>query len=557
MPNDLEIAKSVAPWPISKVAEQLEIPADDIVPYGKDKAKLPLRLIGDKKSKDPKLVLVTATNPTPAGEGKTTVSIGLADALRRLDHKVCLALREPSLGPVFGIKGGAAGGGYSQVIPMEDINLHFTGDMHAITASTNLISAVADAAVFHGFCPQLDPRRISIPRCMDLNDRELRSIVCGLGRPVDGIPRQGGFVITAASEVMAILCLCTGYADLKERIGRMVVGSQKTGEPVLVSDVGAADAASLLLKDAIMPNLVQTLEHTPAIIHGGPFANIAHGCSSILAARMSMSHADITVTEAGFGADLGAEKFLDIKCREADLWPDAVVLVTTIRSLKHHGGADKAELTKENVEALQKGFANLDRHVRNLREVFGINVVCAINHFTSDTPKEIEALCAHLDELGVLHALNDSFADGGEGSEALAEAVLESMSSAAEKVPKHPYELEEPITEKVSKLAGSVYGAADVAWEPLARRQAADAEKYGYGKLPICVAKTQYSFSDDAQKLGAPDGFTLTVREFQVSAGAGFAVAICGDIMRMPGLGKHPAALDMTFDETGEIGGLF
>lgn len=554
MPNDLEIAKSVTPLPIDSVAAQLGIPADDIIPYGRDKAKLPLTLLKHQRAADSRLVLVTATSPTPAGEGKTTVSIGLADALHRAGRKTCLSLREPSLGPVFGMKGGATGGGYSQVIPMEDINLHFTGDLHAITASTNLISALVDAAAYHHLFPELDPQRITLQRCMDVNDRQLRNIVSGLGRPVDGVPRQTGFVITAASEIMAILCLCEGYADLKNRIGAMVVGTTKKGDLIRVRDVKAADAAALLLKDAIMPNLVQTLEHTPALVHGGPFANIAHGCSSVLATTMSMEYADITVTEAGFGADLGAEKFLDIKCRQTDLWPNAVVLVTTIRALKYHGGVPRDNLNTTDVASMQVGYANLDRHISNLRNVFGLNVVCAVNRFTSDAPEELTALGQHLDELGVPYAINESYAKGGAGSDALADVVLKNMTETP--APMHPYDLDAPIIEKVSSLAGKVYGAAEVLWEPTARRQAEQAEAHGFRDLPVCVAKTQYSFSDDQNKLGAPSGYAMTVRELQVSAGAGFTVAICGDIMRMPGLNAHPAAMDMTFDAEGNIGGL-
>lgn len=555
MQTDLEIASSVTPLPIDEVAGQLGIPAEEIIPYGKDKAKLPLGLLDRQRPTNSKLVLVTATNPTPAGEGKTTVSIGLADALHGRGKKVCLSLREPSLGPVFGMKGGATGGGHSQVIPMEDINLHFTGDMHAITASTNLLSALADAAVYHRLYPELDAQRITLKRCMDVNDRQLRHIVSGLGRPVDGVPREAGFVITAASEIMAILCLCEGYADLRDRIGAMIVGTTRDGSIIRVRDIHAADAAALLMKDAIMPNLVQTLEHTPAIVHGGPFANIAHGCSSVLATQMSMAYADVTVTEAGFGADLGAEKFLDIKCREANLWPNAVVLVTTIRALKYHGGVARADLDTPDTGALQTGFANLDRHVQNLRNVFGLNVICAINRFSSDSEEELSVLEGHLRELGVPYAINESFAQGGHGSDALADVVLKNMSE--EPSPAYAYPGDAPLMDKVSALATSVYGAEQVLWEPAARRQVDQAQKQGFGDLPVCVAKTQYSFSDDAGKLGAPSGFALTVREVEISAGAGFVVAICGDIMRMPGLNAHPAALDMTFDNEGRISGLF
>lgn len=555
MQTDLEIASSVTPLPIDEVAAQLGIPAEEIIPYGKDKAKLPLGLLDRQRPTNSKLVLVTATNPTPAGEGKTTVSIGLADALHGRGKKVCLSLREPSLGPVFGMKGGATGGGHSQVIPMEDINLHFTGDMHAITASTNLLSALADAAVYHRLYPELDAQRITLKRCMDVNDRQLRHIVSGLGRPVDGVPREAGFVITAASEIMAILCLCEGYADLRDRIGAMIVGTTRDGSIIRVRDIRAADAAALLMKDAIMPNLVQTLEHTPAIVHGGPFANIAHGCSSVLATQMSMAYADVTVTEAGFGADLGAEKFLDIKCREANLWPNAVVLVTTIRALKYHGGVARADLDTPDTGALQTGFANLDRHVQNLRNVFGLNVICAINRFSSDSEEELSVLEGHLRELGVPYAINESFAQGGHGSDALADVVLKNMSE--EPSPAYAYPGDAPLMDKVSALATSVYGAEQVLWEPAARRQVDQAQKQGFGDLPVCVAKTQYSFSDDAGKLGAPSGFALTVREVEISAGAGFVVAICGDIMRMPGLNAHPAALDMTFDNEGRISGLF
>ncbi|MBD5560923.1 MAG: formate--tetrahydrofolate ligase [Clostridia bacterium] len=555
MQTDLEIARQATLEPIAEIAAKLGIPGDEIIPYGRDKAKLPLGLLPKEIPAASRLILVTATTPTPAGEGKTTVSIGLGDGLSRIGKKTCVALREPSLGPVFGIKGGAAGGGYAQVVPMEDINLHFTGDLHAITAANNLICALMDNYIYQGDAAGLDTKQITFKRCMDVNDRQLRSIVDGLGRAVDGVTRQDGFNITAASEVMAILCLATGMGDLKERLRAITLGYSYDGTAVTVGDIGAENAAAILLKDAIMPNLVQTLEHTPVLIHGGPFANIAHGCSSVIATRMSMGHAEYTVTEAGFGADLGAEKFLDIKCRDAGIWPNAVVLVTTVRSLKHHGGAAKDQLTTVDTAALERGFANLDRHLSNLRGIWGVPVVVAINRFPSDSAEELRLLEAHVRELGAPCELTECFARGGEGTEGLARAVTENIATGQPAVQVYKDDLS--VMEKISVLARRVYGAADVSIEPAAAKKIQRFEKDGLSQLPICIAKTQYSFSDDASRLGAPEGYTFTVRDAELCSGAGFIVILCGDIMRMPGLSRKPAAVSMYIDDNGRIDGLF
>lgn len=555
MQTDLEIARAAGLEPIADIAAKLGIPAEDIVPYGYDKAKLPLTLLKKEVPAQSRLILVTATTPTPAGEGKTTVSIGLGDALSRIGQKTCLALREPSLGPVFGIKGGAAGGGYAQVVPMEDINLHFTGDMHAMTSANNLICALMDNYIYQGNQAGIDVKQIAIKRCMDVNDRELRHIVCGLGRSVDGIAREGGFVITAASEVMAVLCLAADLQDLKHRLGDITLGYTREGRPVTVREIDAENAAAILLKDAIMPNLVQTLEHTPTLIHGGPFANIAHGCSSVIATRMAMQYADVTVTEAGFGADLGAEKFLDIKCRDAHLWPDAVVLVTTVRSLKHHGGAGKDLLSVPNMGALRNGLCNLDKHLHNLTENWGVPVVVAVNRFPTDTQEELQLIVDHAADLGYRAEITTCFQDGGAGAEALAHAVTAASGNTTQ--PRHPYEEGDTISQKIMALATRIYGAVSVSIEPNAAKKIQRLEQYGFGKLPICMAKTQYSLSDDPSLRGAPSGYTFTVRDVELCSGAGFLVVLCGDIMRMPGLSKKPAAVSMHIDAHGVVEGLF
>lgn len=557
MNNDLKIANSVAAEPITSIAEKLDIPQDVLIPYGKDIAKIQLSYLKRlEETKQPgKLILVTAVNPTPAGEGKTTVSIGLGDGLARRGKKTCLALREPSLGPVFGIKGGATGGGYAQAIPMEDINLHFTGDIYAVTTANNLLCAMIDNHIYQGNALRIDVKNIIFRRCMDMNDRALRNIVCGLGERTDGIPRQDGFDIAAASEIMAVLCLSSDLDDLCQRLGRITVAYNMDGEPVLAKDLEAAGAMSVILKEAIKPNLVQTLEHTPVLMHGGPFANIAHGCNSVIATKMAMHLADYTVTEAGFGADLGAEKFLDIKCRAADLWPDAVVLVATVRALKYHGGVKRENLAEENTEAVTKGIANLKRHLSNLKDTYGLPVTVAINRFATDSDAEIAEVKRQVEASGVKAAVCEVWAKGGEGALELADAVMESIPRHS--LPSHPYDYAAPITQKINDIASRIYGAARVDFSKTAKQKIKMYEEQGYTNLPVCIAKTQYSFSDDAAKLGAPEGFTMDVRDVTLSSGAGFIVVLCGTIMRMPGLPKKPAATGIRLDENGETEGLF
>ena len=555
MLSDIEIAQRAEMYPIGKVAAELSIEEEDIEYYGHYKAKLSEQLFKKLDSKpDGKLILVTAINPTPAGEGKTTVSVGLADALHQIGKKAVLALREPSLGPVFGIKGGAAGGGYAQVVPMEDINLHFTGDMHAITAANNLLCAMLDNHMQQGNVLRIDQRRVMLKRVLDMNDRALRNIVIGLGGKVDGIPRSDGFQITVASEVMAILCLASDLADLKERLGKILVAYDLDGNPVYAKDLGANGAMTALLKDALKPNLVQTLEHTPALIHGGPFANIAHGCNSAIATKLSLKLADYVVTEAGFGADLGAEKFLDIKCRYAGLNPAAVVLVATVRALKSHGGVAKPDLSKPNAEAVRAGAVNLARHIENLQG-FGLPVCVAINAFPTDTDEEMDIIYDVCKKAGVPCALSEVFAKGGEGGKALAETVLSILDDSARV--HYTYELDAPLTDKIEAVAKKIYRAGGVSYTAAAKKTLDELTAQGYGDLPVCIAKTQYSFSDNAKLTGAPEDFTLNVREVRLSAGAGFVVVICGSIMTMPGLPKHPAAMDIDVDVHGKITGLF
>ena len=555
MLSDIEIAQAAKMLPIAKVAEKLGLADEDLIPYGRYKAKINHKLIHSDRP-DGKLILMTAISPTPAGEGKTTTSVGLADALNAMGKKTMLCLREPSLGPVFGVKGGAAGGGYAQVVPMEDINLHFTGDIHAIGTANNLLAAMIDNSIQQGNPLNIDPRRIAWKRCMDMNDRQLRFIVDGLGGKVNGTPREDGFDITVASEVMAIFCLATDLADLKDRLSRIVCAYTYDGQPVTAGQIGAAGAMAALLKDAIDPNLVQTLENNPAIIHGGPFANIAHGCNSVTATKLSLKLADYVVTEAGFGADLGAEKFLDIKCRMADLHPSAVVLVATVRALKSHGGVAKPDLNKPNVEAVRKGAANLERHIDNIKNGFGLPVCVAINAFPTDTPEEmavIEEVCA---KAGVKCALSEVFAKGGEGGKALAETVLSIMPEEPQPI-HYTYDLGASLPEKIEAVAQKIYRADGVTYTPAAKKMLDDLAAMGYGELPVCIAKTQYSFSDNAKLTGAPTGFKMNVREVRLSAGAGFVVVICGSIMTMPGLPKHPAAMDIDVDAEGRITGLF
>ena len=555
MLSDIEIAQAAKMLPIAKVAEKLGLTDEDLIPYGRYKAKINHKLIHSDRP-DGKLILMTAISPTPAGEGKTTTSVGLADALNAMGKKTMLCLREPSLGPVFGVKGGAAGGGYAQVVPMEDINLHFTGDIHAIGTANNLLAAMIDNSIQQGNPLNIDPRRIAWKRCMDMNDRQLRFIVDGLGGKVNGTPREDGFDITVASEIMAIFCLATDLADLKDRLSRIVCAYTYDGQPVTAGQIGAAGAMAALLKDAIDPNLVQTLENNPAIIHGGPFANIAHGCNSVTATKLSLKLADYVVTEAGFGADLGAEKFLDIKCRMADLHPSAVVLVATVRALKSHGGVAKPDLNKPNVEAVRKGAANLERHIDNIKNGFGLPVCVAINAFPTDTPEEmavIEEVCA---KAGVKCALSEVFAKGGEGGKALAETVLSIMPKEPQPI-QYTYDLGASLPEKIEAVAKKIYRADGVTYTPAAKKMLDDLAAMGYGELPVCIAKTQYSFSDNAKLTGAPTGFKMNVREVRLSAGAGFVVVICGSIMTMPGLPKHPAAMDIDVDAEGRITGLF
>ncbi len=554
MKPDVEIAQEAKMLPITAVAESLGLCQDDIDPYGKYKAKLlPEAEARFADKENGKLILVTAISPTPAGEGKTTMTIGLGDALHRMGKNVMIALREPSLGPVFGIKGGAAGGGYAQVVPMEDINLHFTGDFHAITAANNLLAAMLDNHLQQGNALRIDPKRIIHARCVDINDRVLREITVGLGEKKNGVTRQDKFMITVATEIMAILCLASSPEDLKERLGNMLVAYDYDGNPVYCRQLNAAGAMTVLLKDAIKPNLVQTLENTPTLVHGGPFANIAHGCNSIIATRTALKIADYTVTEAGFGADLGAEKFLDIKCRAAGFHPNAIVLVATARALKYNGGVPKAETGKENLEALQAGIANLGAHIDNLKG-FGIPLVVVINHFYADTEAELELIRSYCAEKGVKAIVSKAFAEGGAGSLALAEEVVRLCEQPTDF--KFTYPAEASITEKIEAVATKIYHAEGVDILPAAKKAIADIEALGYGNLPICVAKTQYSLSDDPKKLGAPSGYRLTVREVRVSAGAGFVVVLTGEVMTMPGLPLHPAAEKIDLVE-GKIVGLF
>lgn len=556
MLTDIEIAKQADIKPISDIAEKLGISADELEFYGKYKAKLPLSLLKKYENKeDGKLILVTAINPTPAGEGKTTVTVGLGEAMNRIGKKAVIALREPSMGPVFGIKGGAAGGGYAQVIPMEDINLHFTGDMHAITAANNLLCAIIDNHIQQGNELRIDPRRILFKRCLDMNDRALRNVVIGLGGKVNGVPREDGFMITVASEIMAILCLSSGIKDLKERLGSILTAYTYDGTPVYARDLNAVGSMAALLKDAIKPNLVQTLENTPALMHGGPFANIAHGCNSVTATRLALKLGDYCITEAGFGADLGAEKFLDIKCRCAGLKPSCVVIVATIRALKYNGGVPKTELSKENTVALKNGIVNLETHIENMRK-YGLPVVVAINRFATDTEAEIETIEAFCKEKDVPVSLTEVFARGGEGGKELAEKVVKTIETKEAHF-KPIYDEKLSINEKLNVLAKEIYRAGDVVFTSNAEKAISEIEKLGKDKLPICVAKTQYSLSDDPQKLGSPKGFTLTVRDVRLSAGAGFIVALTGDIMTMPGLPKQPAAYKIDVDDDGNVSGLF
>ena len=552
--SDIEIAQSSEMLPIFEVAKRAGIPEDLLEPYGRYKAKLDARALADKPLRG-KLVLVTAINPTPAGEGKTTTSVGLADALTSLGQSAMLALREPSLGPVFGVKGGAAGGGYAQVVPMEDINLHFTGDFHAIGAANNLCAAMLDNHIKQGNSLNIDPRRVVWKRCVDMNDRQLRNVVDGLGGIADGMPRQDGFDITVASEVMAVFCLASGIKDLKERLGRMVVAYTYDRKPVTVSDIHAEGAMTALLKDAIQPNLVQTLEHTPALVHGGPFANIAHGCNTVEATKTALRLADYVVTEAGFGADLGAEKFLDIKCRATGLAPSAVVLVATVRALKYNGGVAKADLNQQNVEALKEGVPNLLRHVDNIQTVYGLPVVVDINAFPTDTAEELALVEEECKKRGVNVVLSEVWAKGGKGGQALAEEVMRLCQTESKLT--FAYDVKESLKQKITDIATKIYHADGVEFAPSAAKQLQQLEELGFGELPICMAKTQYSFTDDQTKLGAPENFKITVREVRVSAGAGFVVCLTGSIMTMPGLPKVPAAEHIDVLDDGRIVGLF
>lgn len=556
MKTDIEIAQEAELKPIGEIAQRLDIDADELELYGKYKAKLSDEL--EERVKDQpngKLILVTAINPTPAGEGKTTVTVGLGQAFGRLDKKAVIALREPSLGPCFGIKGGAAGGGYSQVVPMEDLNLHFTGDFHAITSANNLLAAMLDNHLQQGNELGIDPKQIVWKRCLDMNDRALRNIVVGMGGKMDGVVRQDGFVITVASEIMAILCLADNLQDLSERLGRIIVAYKYNGEPVTAKDLNAVGAMTALLKDAIKPNLIQTLEHTPAIVHGGPFANIAHGCNSVRATKMALKLADYVVTEAGFGADLGAEKFMDIKCRQAGLKPDAVVLVATVRALKYNGGVLKDELSQENIDALSKGIVNLEKHIENLKK-FGVPIVVTLNRFVTDSEAELTFVKNFCEERDCEFALAEVWEKGGEGGLELAEAVLRTLENKESRYAPL-YDTALSIEEKIETIAKEIYGAGSVSYSPAAKKAIARITDLGYGNLPICMAKNQYSLSDDPKKLGRPSGFEVTIREVYVSAGAGFVVAITGTIMTMPGLPKHPAAERIYVDETGKTVGLF
>ena len=555
MLTDIEIAQQCRMRPIADIAATAGIDESYLEQYGRYKAKIDPQLLKDRAERpDGKLILVTAINPTPAGEGKTTTSVGLADGLRKIGKNAVAALREPSLGPVFGVKGGAAGGGYAQVVPMEDINLHFTGDFHAIGAANNLLAAMLDNHIQQGNALGIDVKQITWKRCVDMNDRQLRQIVDGLGGRIQGVPREDGFDITVASEVMAVLCLASDITDLKARLGRMIVAYTFDGKPVTAHDLKAEGAMTALLKDALKPNLVQTLEGTPTLIHGGPFANIAHGCNSVTATRMALKLGDYVVTEAGFGADLGAEKFLDIKCRYAGLHPAAVVLVATVRALKSHGGVAKPDLGKPNAEAVRAGSVNLARHIENLQG-FGLPVCVAINAFPTDTAEEMDVIYDVCSKAGVPCALSEVFAKGGEGGKALAETVLSILDDSAEV--QYTYELDAPLTDKIEAVATKIYRAGRVSYTAAAKKTLDELTALGYGKLPVCIAKTQYSFSDNAKLTGAPEGHTLNVREVRLSAGAGFVVVVCGSIMTMPGLPKHPAAMDIDVDVNGKITGLF
>lgn len=554
--TDIEIATQVKMATIETVAAAAGIKREDLSLYGNYKAKVDVKLLEEKKDQaNGKLILVTAISPTPAGEGKTTTSVGLADGLRQIGKRSFLALREPSLGPVFGMKGGAAGGGYAQVVPMEDINLHFTGDFHAISSANNLLAALLDNHIHHGNALNIDSRRITWKRVVDMNDRQLRHIVDGLNGRSNGVPREDGFDITVASEIMAILCLAKDLEDLKAKLSRIIVGYNFDRQPVTAGDLNASGAMTVVLKDAIHPNLVQTLEHTPAFIHGGPFANIAHGCNSVIATKMALKHGEYVVTEAGFGADLGAEKFIDIKCRLADLKPDAVVMVATIRALKMHGGVDKKNLAPENIQAVLAGLPNLERHLHNIQEVFNLPAVVAINKFPTDTDAELEAVKSACMARGVDVVVSDVWANGGAGAVDLAHKVVEIAEQASEV--RFAYDLEDPIETKLTKIVQKVYGGQEVELTPAARRELKQLERLGYDQMPICMAKTQYSFSDDASLLGAPENFKVTIRNLKVSAGAGFIVALTGDIMTMPGLPKKPAAEQMDVTAEGQIVGLF
>ena len=554
--SDIEIAQQCQMKPITEIAKVAGLSEDDIEFYGKYKAKVDLSVLKDETKKNGKLILVTAITPTPAGEGKTTTTIGLADGLRRIGKNVTVALREPSLGPVFGVKGGAAGGGYAQVVPMEDINLHFTGDFHAIGAANNLLAAMLDNHIQQGNQLGIDPKRITWKRCVDMNDRQLRNVIDGLGGRVNGVPREDGFDITVASEIMAVLCLSNSITDLKNRLSNIIVGYTYDDEPVTCGQLKAAGAMTALLKDALKPNLVQTLEGTPAFVHGGPFANIAHGCNSVIATKTALKMGDYTVTEAGFGADLGAEKFLDIKCRMANLTPDAVVVVATVRALKMHGGLDKKELGTEDLVALEKGIPNLLRHVSNIKNVYKLPCVVAVNRFPTDTDNEIDFIIDKCKELGVNVRLSTVWAEGGKGGEELAKEVVRLCEEEKGDFT-FSYEDNEPIADKIKAVVTKVYGGSDVSFTTNALKQLEKLESMGCGNMPVCIAKTQYSFSDDPTKLGAPSDFTVTVRNLKVSAGAGFIVVLTGDIMTMPGLPKVPAAEKIDVDENGKITGLF
>ena len=555
MPSDIEIAQAATPELISEIAKKVGIKDKYLEVYGNYKAKVDFNLLREEEHTPGKLILVTAINPTPAGEGKTTTTVGLSDALSKRGNNVVVALREPSLGPVFGVKGGAAGGGYAQVVPMEDINLHFTGDFHAIGAANNLLAAMLDAHIHFGNELNIDPAKITWHRAVDMNDRQLRNIVSGLGGKSNGVPREDGFDITVASEIMAIFCLSTSIADLKERLGRIVVGYTYDDEPVTAHQLHAEGAMAALLKDAIKPNLVQTLEGTPAFVHGGPFANIAHGCNSIMATRMALALGDYTVTEAGFGADLGAQKFLDIKCRLCGLKPDAVVIVATVRALKNHGGVAVADLNQKNLEALEAGLPNLLQHVENITQVYKLPCVVAINAFPTDTKAELDLVESKCKELGVNVALSEVWAKGGEGGLKLADEVIRLCDQPNDFQFSYPDDM--GLAEKIETIAKRIYHADGVIFEPKAQREIERLEKLGFGNMPVCIAKTQYSFSDDASKKGAPRDFKISVRQVKVSAGAGFVVALTGEIMTMPGLGKEPSAFKIDVDETGKISGLF